>query len=168
MRIWCRLSLYRLGGLPNLNPGESYDPGSFVVGASGIIGSARTQLLIDKEWQVAAPPRHPSQPQGQIPVAADLLDAASLEHAGGCKTHSRSRQATEAKSISVNAAMVRNVLSAIRPAKTVEHVALFTGLKHYLGPFEAYGTPTLIGFCKTLTSIQQADVEHARTIKTLV
>ncbi len=35
--------------------------------------------------------------------------------------------------------MVRNLLDAVRPAGSVRHVALVTGLKHYLGPFEAYG-----------------------------
>lgn len=35
--------------------------------------------------------------------------------------------------------MVRNLLDAIRLKETVRHVALVTGLKHYLGPFEAYG-----------------------------
>jgi nucleoside-diphosphate-sugar epimerase len=35
--------------------------------------------------------------------------------------------------------MVRNVLDAVSNAGSVEHVALVTGLKHYLGPFEAYG-----------------------------
>lgn len=54
-----------------------------------------------------------------------------------------SRQATEAENIRVNAAMVRNVLDAVRPAGSVKHVALVTGLKHYLGPFEAYGKGTL-------------------------
>ena len=39
--------------------------------------------------------------------------------------------------------MVRNVLNAVSEAKTVQHVALVTGLKHYLGPFEAYGKGTL-------------------------
>ena len=34
--------------------------------------------------------------------------------------------------------MVRTVLEAIAPAGSVKHVALVTGLKHYLGPFEAY------------------------------
>ena len=33
----------------------------------------------------------------------------------------------------------RDVLEAVRPAGSVRHVALLTGLKHYLGPFEAYG-----------------------------
>src|SRR6185312_47681 len=42
-----------------------------------------------------------------------------------------------------NAAMVRNLLDALRPAGSVRHVALVTGLKHYLGPFEAYGRGTL-------------------------
>ncbi len=35
--------------------------------------------------------------------------------------------------------MVRNVLDAVSNAGSVRHVALVTGLKHYLGPFEAYG-----------------------------
>lgn len=39
--------------------------------------------------------------------------------------------------------MVRNVLEAVRPAGSVSHVALVTGLKHYLGPFEAYGQGSL-------------------------
>jgi nucleoside-diphosphate-sugar epimerase len=39
--------------------------------------------------------------------------------------------------------MVRNLLNGLRPASSVRHVALVTGLKHYLGPFEAYGKGTL-------------------------
>ena len=122
---------------------------ALVVGASGIVGSAITQLLIDNKWQVAALSRQPSQVQGVIPVTADLQDPASLESAlADLKpTHvfitTWSRQATEAENIRVNAAMVRNVLTAIHPANSVEHVALVTGLKHYLGPFEAYGKGTL-------------------------
>ena len=53
------------------------------------------------------------------------------------------RQPTEAENIRVNAAMVRNLLDAVRPAGSVWHVALVTGLKHYLGPFEAYGKGSL-------------------------
>ena len=45
----------------------------------------------------------------------------------------------ETENIRVNAGMVRNVLDAVSDSKTVHHVALVTGLKHYLGPFEAYG-----------------------------
>ncbi|KAE9644220.1 SDR family oxidoreductase [Pseudomonas sp. PB103] len=122
---------------------------ALVVGASGIVGSAITQLLIDNQWQVAALSRRPSPVQGVIPVAADLQDPASLARALADLKPSHvfittwSRQATEAENIRVNAAMVRNVLDAIRPAKSVKHVALVTGLKHYLGPFEAYGKGSL-------------------------
>lgn len=53
------------------------------------------------------------------------------------------RQKTEAENITVNAATVRNLLDVLSPAGSLEHVALITGLKHYLGPFEAYGQGTL-------------------------
>ncbi|WP_024695207.1 SDR family oxidoreductase [Pseudomonas syringae] len=122
---------------------------ALVVGASGIVGSAITQLLLEHDWQVAALSRSPSSVPGVIPVAADLQDPASLNAAlADLKpTHvfitTWSRQATEAENIRVNAAMVRNVLDAVRAANSVQHVALVTGLKHYLGPFEAYGKGTL-------------------------
>ena len=122
---------------------------ALVVGASGIVGSATTQLLLANGWQVAALSRHPSPAAGVIPVAADLQDPASVKQAleGIKPTHvfitTWSRQATEAENIKVNAAMVRNVLEALSPGKSVKHVALVTGLKHYLGPFEAYGKGSL-------------------------
>lgn len=122
---------------------------ALVVGASGIVGSATTHALLEQGWQVAALSRRPSQTAGVIPVAADLQDPDSVRKAleGLKPTHvfitTWSRQATEAENIKVNAAMVRNVLDALSPAKSVQHVALVTGLKHYLGPFEAYGKGTL-------------------------
>ena len=122
---------------------------ALVVGASGIVGSATTRLLLDEGWQVAALSRNPSASDGVIPVAADLQDPASLKQAleNLKPTHvfitTWSRQATEAENIRVNAAMVRNVLEALSAHKSVKHVALVTGLKHYLGPFEAYGKGTL-------------------------
>ena len=122
---------------------------ALVVGASGIVGSATTQLLLDNGWQVAALSRSPSKVPGVIPVAADLQDPASLTEAlrDLKPTHvfltTWSRQATEAENIRVNAAMVRNVLDALRAAGSIKHVALVTGLKHYLGPFESYGKGAL-------------------------
>ena len=77
-------------------------------------------------------------------VAADLLDPAALQTALAevAPTHvfitTWMRQETEAENIRVNAALVRNLLDALSPKKSVRHVALVTGLKHYLGPFEAY------------------------------
>ena len=122
---------------------------ALVVGASGIVGSAITDLLLENGWQVAALSRHPSQAKGVIPVAADLQDPDSVKQALAAIKPSHvfittwSRQATEAENIKVNAAMVRNVLDALSPGKSVKHVALVTGLKHYLGPFEAYGKGSL-------------------------
>ena len=34
--------------------------------------------------------------------------------------------------------MLRNLLEALEQGSQLRHVALVTGLKHYMGPFEAY------------------------------
>ncbi len=39
--------------------------------------------------------------------------------------------------------MVRHLLAALRPAGSVRHLPLVTGLKHCLGPFEAYAKSAL-------------------------
>ena len=118
---------------------------ALVVGASGIIGAATAEVLTEAGWQVSGLARKPVTQPGVMPIAADLLDPASLKAAlaGAAPSHvflaTWLRQATEAENIRVNAAMVRNLLDALRAAGSVRHVALVTGLKHYLGPFEAYG-----------------------------
>ena len=50
------------------------------------------------------------------------------------------RKATEVENIRVNSTLVRNILDVMSPKGSVQHVALVTGLKHYLGPFDAYAT----------------------------
>ena len=119
---------------------------ALIVGASGIVGNNLARHLLAKGWEVHGLARRPPLDlAGLKPVAADLLDPASLTTglADVRPTHvfltTWMRQPTEAENIRVNAAMVRNLLDALRPHKTVRHVALVTGLKHYLGPFEAYG-----------------------------
>ncbi|MET0404046.1 MAG: NAD-dependent epimerase/dehydratase family protein, partial [Cystobacter sp.] len=122
---------------------------ALVVGASGIVGSALAEHLSAEGWTVHGLARRPVQRSGVRPVAADLQDASSVAKAlAGLRPDAVflttwSRQATEAENIRVNAAMVRHLLDALRPAGSVRHVALVTGLKHYLGPFEAYGKGTL-------------------------
>lgn len=122
---------------------------ALIVGASGIVGSATAKVLGDEGWQVWGLARTPAQQANVTPVAADLLDPAALASAlsGLDPSHvfisSWLRQATEADNIRVNSAMVRNLLTALSPAKSVKHVALVTGLKHYLGPFENYGKGVL-------------------------
>lgn len=116
---------------------------ALVVGASGIAGSALVTLLADAGWDVLALSRGGVARPGVRPIRADLTSAESLTAAlaGEKPTHvfftAWSRQATERENIEVNAALLRNLLDALRHSP-VEHVALMTGLKHYLGPFEAY------------------------------
>ncbi|QYF86267.1 SDR family oxidoreductase [Brevundimonas sp. PAMC22021] len=122
---------------------------ALVVGSSGIAGGAVAAELVRQGWQVLGLARRPAPQDGVSPVAADLHDPAATAAAlAGARPDAVffttwSRQANEAENIRVNAAMVRAVLDAVRPAGSVRHVALVTGLKHYLGPFETYGQGSL-------------------------
>jgi nucleoside-diphosphate-sugar epimerase len=123
---------------------------ALVVGASGIVGNNLARHLLAKGWNVHGLARRPpADIAGLKPVATDLTDAEGLRAALADLRPSHvfictwMRQATEAENIKVNAAMVRNLLDALRPQRSVQHVALVTGLKHYLGPFEAYGKGAL-------------------------
>jgi nucleoside-diphosphate-sugar epimerase len=122
---------------------------ALVVGASGIAGSATARLLVEQGIEVFGLARKPQSQDGVKPVAADLQDPGSLAAAlkdlrpDTVFLTTWARQATEAENIRVNAAMVRNLLDALRRGGSVRHVALVTGLKHYLGPFEAYGKGVL-------------------------
>jgi nucleoside-diphosphate-sugar epimerase len=118
---------------------------ALVVGASGITGSNLAEKLVSKGWITYGLARNPNtEIDSLIPVAADLLNTDSLEAALAdvSPTHvfitSWMRNETEAENIRVNSLMVRNLLGALSSKKSVKHVALVTGLKHYLGPFEAY------------------------------
>ena len=118
---------------------------ALIVGASGIIGSNLARELLATGWTTYGLARRPHTDQPALrPVGADLLDPASLQAALAdiAPTHvfltSWMRNDTEAENIRVNGAMVRNLLAALSPKQSVQHVALVTGLKHYLGPFDAY------------------------------
>ncbi|MEH2295281.1 SDR family oxidoreductase [Nostoc sp.] len=118
---------------------------ALVVGASGIIGSYLARELIANGWTTYGLARNlRNEVQGLRPVAADLLNLASLKTALSdiAPTHifitTWMRNTTEAENVRVNGTMVRNLLDVLSPKDTVQHVALVTGLKHYLGPFDAY------------------------------
>lgn len=118
---------------------------ALVVGATGITGSNLTQELISQGWTTYGLSRNPNNAlEGLIPIKADLLDVKSLESAleGISPTHvyftTWMRNDTEEENIRVNSTLVRNLLDVLSLKKSVQHVALVTGLKHYLGPFEAY------------------------------
>ncbi len=122
---------------------------ALVVGSSGIGGSATASLLVEQGWSVHGLARTPLAQPGVTPVAADLLDPAATQaalhrlHPDAVFITTWLRQPTEAENIRVNAAMVRNLLHALPKPAAPRHVALVTGLKHYLGPFEAYGKGSL-------------------------
>lgn len=118
---------------------------ALVVGASGIAGSAIVeQLSRETVWEVLALSRTPVPGSTTRHISADLGSPQSLTDAlaGERPTHvfftAWSRRDTEQENIEVNAGMLRNLLAALDHAP-LEHVALMTGLKHYLGPFESYG-----------------------------
>src|SRR5688572_731454 len=129
---------------------KSSDRSALIVGSTGIVGNNLADRLLSNGWSVAGLARKAvASPQGLRPVVADLLrpDTLAKGLADLRPTHvffsTWMRNETEAENIRVNSAMVRNLLDAVRPMGSVQHVALVTGLKHYLGPFEAYGKGNL-------------------------
>jgi len=123
---------------------------ALIAGTTGIVGlNLATHLTTQPDWTVYGLARRPGASGGIHPISADLLQPGSLRAALADlrPTHifftSWLRQPTEAENIRVNRAMVRNLLDAISSAESVQHFALVTGLKHYLGPFEAYGKGSL-------------------------
>ncbi|RZK13077.1 MAG: SDR family oxidoreductase [Flavobacterium sp.] len=118
---------------------------ALVVGSSGIIGSNLAEELISSGWETYGLARNPNTENSTLkPIAANLLDIESLKNAlkDVRPTHvyitTWMRNETEKENIRVNGLMVRNILDALSDKGSVTHVALVTGLKHYLGPFEAY------------------------------
>ena len=118
---------------------------ALVIGASGISGSNLAEKLIAEGWNTYGLSRHPKNDIKDLkPIAADLLDKKGLEVALSAikPTHvfitTWTRKDTEADNVRVNAAMIRNLVDVLSVKKSAEHIALVTGLKHYLGPFEAY------------------------------
>jgi nucleoside-diphosphate-sugar epimerase len=119
---------------------------ALIAGASGIVGNNLAGHLIEEGWTVYGLARRPPTGiAGLQLVPADLLQPQSLKVAltGIEPTHvffsTWMRQATEVENCTVNGALVRNLLEALSDRSSLRHVALVTGLKHYLGPFDAYG-----------------------------
>jgi nucleoside-diphosphate-sugar epimerase len=124
----------------------SNDRRALVVGSTGIVGQSLAGMLAREGWTTFGLSRSGSvELPGVTNIRADLLDPDALSTAlaevrpSFVAITAWMRQDTEAENIRVNSATVRNLLAALEPAHSVQHVALMTGLKHYLGPFEAYG-----------------------------
>jgi nucleoside-diphosphate-sugar epimerase len=120
---------------------------ALIAGSTGIVGGNLATLLAEQSWTVYGLARRPSSTSGVIPIAADLRNINSLVATlkGLAPTHvffcTWLRQPTEAENVAVNGEMIENLFAALR-GKPLQHAALVTGTKHYLGPFEAYGQTT--------------------------
>ena len=126
---------------PTTSPGRA-----LVVGATGIVGQSVARRLVDDGWETYGLSRSGTTTHPDVrPVRADLGDPAGLAAALAdvapelVAITAWTRMETEAENIRVNGGAVRDLLAALSPAGSLKHVALMTGLKHYLGPFEAYG-----------------------------
>jgi nucleoside-diphosphate-sugar epimerase len=118
---------------------------ALVVGVTGISGGNVAQRLLADGWDVLGLSRSATGVDSRVTsLSADLEDADAVAAVvrGTAPTHvffaTWSRRATEAENCEVNGRMLRNLLDAVASEQSVRHVALVTGLKHYLGPFEAY------------------------------
>jgi nucleoside-diphosphate-sugar epimerase len=128
-----------------LNPPTEIPGRALVVGVTGISGGNLAQRLLADGWDVTGLCRRPDGLDPRVrPLVADLEDAGAVTEAirGSAPTHvfytTWSRRSTEAENCDVNGRMLQNLLDATSGERSVRHVALVTGLKHYLGPFEAY------------------------------
>ncbi|AOX17245.1 SDR family oxidoreductase [Kozakia baliensis] len=120
---------------------------ALIVGATGIVGQNLANRLLADGWAIYGLARRTvTLPRGVLPIAADVLDVEGLKAALAHLEPSHvffctwSRRATEHENCIVNSAMLRNVFEVLPNPGVLDHAALVTGLKHYLGPFEAYGT----------------------------
>ncbi len=121
------------------------DRTALVVGITGIGGQNSARALLDKGFEVIGLSRTVREPvPGVEHVQADVLDPDSVERAVAGRDVSHlvfttwQRQATEAENCRVNGTMLANTLEAVGRTTHLQHAVLVTGLKHYLGPFEAY------------------------------
>jgi len=124
---------------------------ALVVGATGIAGVSVSRQLVKAGWKVWGLSRRSRPglvPSGVESLQADLLDASSVAKAlQNVNPHhifitAWVKRDTEAENIETNSSILRYLFAALDrrgSATSIRHVALVTGLKHYLGPFEAYG-----------------------------
>ncbi|UFH50108.1 SDR family oxidoreductase [Pseudomonas sp. KNUC1026] len=118
---------------------------ALIVGVTGISGHNLANTLVARGWSVYGLARNPVPQEGVIPVKADLLDSQSTGQAlaGLPITHvffcTWTRRDSEAENVKANGAMMENLCQGLAQAP-LQHMALVTGTKHYLGSFEEYGT----------------------------
>src|SRR5690349_13620070 len=125
--------------------GRALDRTALVVGVTGIAGYNSATALVDAGFRVVGLSRSDRyRVPGVEHVHADVLEPGSIAAAVRDRRITDlvfatwQRRPTEAGNIEVNGAMLQNTLDVLGRTSALRHVALVTGLKHYLGPFEAY------------------------------
>jgi nucleoside-diphosphate-sugar epimerase len=118
---------------------------ALVVGSTGIVGQNLAQRLVTRGWTVLGLSRGAQVVAGVRGLAADLRDRDAVSKAleaidvTDLFISAWIRHDTEAENVQVNGAIVENVFAGLEGATSLRHVALVTGTKQYLGPFESYG-----------------------------
>jgi nucleoside-diphosphate-sugar epimerase len=118
---------------------------ALVIGVTGIVGlNVAEHLLRAGDWEIVGVSRRPPVGlSGVKSIRPDVLDPSATKTALADlhPTHvffcTWTRGSNEAENIRLNGAMLTNVLDAVE-GRSVRHVAVVTGTKHYLGPFENY------------------------------
>lgn len=125
---------------------------ALVAGVSGITGRALAEHLGGLDgWTTVGISRRAHDDLGAIKrVDVDLTDSGKTAAAVarlGKPTHlffiTWTRRPTELENCEVNGAMFRNAVEATVATGELRHVALVTGLKHYMGSFENYAAAAL-------------------------
>ncbi len=123
---------------------------ALIVGVTGISGQVIAKQLLKDGWDVYGLSRRTEGlPAGVHHIKADLLNAEEVKTSlAGLKPEivfmtAWIKKDSEAENIEVNGATIRNLLAGLKPDGGVRHVALQTGLKHYLGPFDNYANAVM-------------------------
>ena len=123
-------------------------PTALIAGATGLVGRCIAKRLAELGgWEAIGLARRPASTPGLRWAAVDLTDADDCKRklsALGSVTHlfyaARYDHAEGTpEPVETNAAMLRNVVDALEPAASLEHVHAVHGTKHYghqLGPMK--------------------------------
>jgi nucleoside-diphosphate-sugar epimerase len=123
-----------------------------VFGVSGIAGRNLAEHLVSRDLEVIGVSRHP--PAGLSGIehrSCDLNNPDDVRQALqglgpiSCAFYATwSRQANEHANCLANGAMFRNAIHAVAELGGLQHVALVTGTKQYLGSFDSYAATELV------------------------
>jgi nucleoside-diphosphate-sugar epimerase len=120
---------------------------ALIAGVTGIVGLSVAHELVKKGWKVYGLSRQKSAyiPQEVVHHSVDLFDIDALKklaHQLSDVTHivfsTWIKAENEDENCKKNGLMIDNLLTAFTETAKLKHVALVTGTKHYLGPFESY------------------------------